>query len=275
MESESIVNRESTVSAIAELPTIDLVGIRIHALTEAESISHILDELRAGRGGWVATPNLDHLRRLWRDDSFRELCAHANLLVPDGMPLLWASRLQRTPLPGRVAGSDLISSLSSAAGKSGHTVFLLGGDPGTAEAAAQTLQQKIPELQVAGASCPPIGFEKDEAAMQRLAAELRAAKPDIVFVALGSPKQERLMEALRGELPDAWWLGVGISFSFLSGAVKRAPIWMQRAGLEWLHRLVQEPRRMAARYLAYGLPFALILFANAAWRGATRSGRES
>ena len=83
------------------------------------------------------------------------------------------------------------------------------------------------------------------------------------------------MEALRGELPDAWWLGVGISFSFLSGAVKRAPIWMQRAGLEWLHRLVQEPRRMAARYLAYGLPFALILFANAAWRGATRSGRES
>lgn len=259
----------------AAFPTIDLMGVPIHAVTEAECISFILDELRAGSGGWVATPNLDHLRRLWRDASFRKLCASANLLVPDGIPLLWASRLQRTPLPGRVAGSDLISSLSRAAGESGRTVFLLGGDPGTAEEAAQTLRQENPELKIAGMSCPPIGFDRDDAAKQRLAAEVRAAAPDIVFVALGSPKQEKLMQELRNELPGAWWIGVGISFSFLSGAVKRAPSWMQRSGLEWFHRLVQEPRRMASRYLWYGLPFALVLFATAAWRGVTGRGRES
>ena len=99
--------------------------------------------------------------------------------------------------------------------------------------------------------------------MQKLIAHLTAANPDIVYVALGSPKQEWLIGQLRGYLPRAWWLGIGISFSFLSGQVKRAPQWMQRSGLEWLHRLSQEPRRLAKRYLVHGLPFAASLFTSA------------
>ena len=118
-------------------------------------------------------------------------------------------------------------------------------------------------VRIAGIYYPDFGFESDEAQVQKLIAHLTAANPDIVYVALGSPKQEWLIGQLRGYLPRAWWLGIGISFSFLSGHVKRAPLWMQRAGLEWLHRLAQEPRRLARRYLVHGLPFAGSLFASA------------
>jgi N-acetylglucosaminyldiphosphoundecaprenol N-acetyl-beta-D-mannosaminyltransferase len=246
---------------------VELFGVRLHALSAEQCVSHIASELAAHRGGWVVTPNLDHLRRLLVHRSFRELCARASLCVADGMPLLWASRLQRTPLPGRVAGSDLIFSVSAAAARDGRRVFFLGGDAGTAESAARVLEARYPGLVVAGTRCPPLGFEKDRAYLARLIDELMQARPDVVFVALGSPKQEAVIDELRAHLPEAWWLGIGISFSFVCGAVKRAPSWMQKIGLEWLHRLVQEPRRLARRYLIEGLPFAAYVLGRSAWRG--------
>jgi N-acetylglucosaminyldiphosphoundecaprenol N-acetyl-beta-D-mannosaminyltransferase len=256
------------------LPTIRLHGVELHAITERQCIDHILDELAAGRGGVVVTPNLDHLRRCGRDVNFSALVAEADLVVADGMPLIWASKLQGTPLPQRVAGSNLISSLSAAAAKRGQSIFLLGGAPGTAEAAAKILQQRDPELKVAGTNCPEPGFEKDEAAMIELAAKLAAANPNIVYVALGSPKQELLIQRLRQVLPQSWWLGVGVSFSFLCGDVKRAPGWMQKSGLEWVHRLVQEPRRLFHRYIVVGLPFSASLLTRAAARGMPRLWRR-
>lgn len=257
------------MTALAALPTIELLGVRLHAITEAECVAVVLDELDAGRGGWVTTPNLDHLRRLVRDDEFRALCAPSSLAVADGAPLVLASKLQRTPLPTRVAGSDLISSLSAGAARRGRSVYLLGGDPGTAEGAARVLGARHPTLRIAGTSCPEPGFDRDPARMRAIVDELVRAKPDVVYVALGSPKQEKLIAALMPALPGAWWLGIGISFSFLTGDVQRAPRWMRSTGLEWVHRLAQEPRRLARRYLVDGLPFAAVLFARTAWRGAT------
>ncbi|MBM3973806.1 MAG: WecB/TagA/CpsF family glycosyltransferase, partial [Planctomycetes bacterium] len=126
-----------------------------------------------------------------------------------------------------------------------------------------------PALRVVGIECPPFGFDQDAAAMVALRTRLAAARPDIVFVALGSPKQEFVSRDLRATLPAAWWLGVGISFSFVAGDVQRAPRWLQGLGLEWLHRLLQEPRRLARRYLVAGLPFAAALFAKALWARVT------
>lgn len=257
-------------AARAALPSVDLLGMRIHALSEPQVIEHILAELSAGRGGWLATPNLDHLRRLVSDPEFRSTCSRAALLVPDGIPLLWAGRLQGTPLPGRVAGSDLISSLTAAAAAAGRSVFLLGGNPGTETGAARCLLDRHPGLRVAGTACPASGFERDEAAMNQLVETLTAARPDIVYVALGSPKQEVLMDRLAPTLPQTWWLGVGISFSFLHGEIRRAPRWMQKSGLEWLYRLIQEPRRLAGRYLRHGIPFAGRLLLSSAMRGLRR-----
>lgn len=248
-------------------PTIELNGVKLHAVTESQVIQHILGELAAGRGGVVVTPNLDHLRRYLHDLSFGALIAEADLVVADGMPLVWASRLQGTPLPERVPGSNLISSLSSAAGLQGRSVFLLGGDPGTADGAAATLRRKYPHCNIAGTHFPPFGFEKDNAQKAAMIQALSDANPDIVYVALGSPKQEKLIANLRNVLPNAWWIGVGNSFSFLAGNVKRAPMWMQRSGLEWTHRLMQEPRRLFRRYLIVGVPFATSLLGRAAVRG--------
>lgn len=240
-----------------DVPTVDLLGIRVHAVTEAQCVQHVVRAVEAGRGGWIVTPNLDHLRRLVADPSYRDLCSSADLVVADGMPLLWASRLQGTPLPERVAGSNLISSLSSALASRRGRVFLLGGEGSTAEEAARVLARRHPDLVICGLDCPWIGSSIDDATRQRLVRRLRWARPDLVFVALGSPKQEKLIRVLREEHPEAWMIGIGISFSFVAGRVKRAPPWMQRLGLEWIHRLSQEPRRLARRYLVEGLPFAV------------------
>jgi N-acetylglucosaminyldiphosphoundecaprenol N-acetyl-beta-D-mannosaminyltransferase len=252
------------------LPTVELRGVRVHAVSEADAIRHILTEIEAARGGMVVTPNLDHLHRCLHDIAFAAIVSEAELVLADGMPLVWAARLQGTPLPQRVAGSNLITSLSEAAATAGRSVFLLGGSPGTAEGAASVLSAKFPNLRVAGTLCPPVGFENDAANMAEIVQALAAAKPDIVFVALGSPKQERLIVKLRPLLPQAWWLGVGISFSFLCGDVRRAPLWMQKTGLEWLHRLVQEPRRLFRRYVVVGIPFAFSLLGKATMGGLPR-----
>lgn len=237
-------------------PVVRLMGVRLHAATEDEVNQHIVRSARGGVGGIVITPNLDHLRRAVRDHGYRAMIEHASLSVPDGFPLVLASRIQGTPLPARVAGSDLISSLSAQAAGAGLSVFLLGGDPGTAERAGEVLRERHPGLVIAGTYCPPMGFERDAAVMEEMKRMLRESRAQIVFVALGSPKQERLIAQVRGELPHAWWLGVGISFSFLCGEVPRAPRWMRRCGLEWFHRLISEPRRLFRRYLIEGIPFA-------------------
>ena len=251
-------------TSAAPLPMIQLMGVDFHAVTESQAIAHIVEQLSHGLGGVTITPNLDHLRRCRSDLQFASLVAEAELVVADGMPVIWASRVAGCALPQRVAGSDLILTLSAAAARADRSIFLLGGAPGTAEGAAAVLKTRHPELRIVDTFCPPLGFEQNEQEMAQLVAKLTAARPDIVFVALGSPKQEYLIERIRTTLPRAWWLGVGISFSFLTGQVQRAPRWVQLIGMEWVHRLVQEPQRLFKRYVMQGLPFAASLFANAA-----------
>ena len=253
-------------SPASSLPVVPVGGVAIHAITEAQCIDHILGELDAERGGWVVTVNVDHLSCFARAPQYATLCARADLAVADGMPLVWASRLQGTPLPERVAGANLVVSLSRAAAPRGRAIFLLGGSPGTAEAAAAALCRQAPGLRIAGTSCPPPGFERDRRAMARLVRRLGAAAPDVVYVGLGKPKQDQVIARLRAALPRAWFIGVGASFGFVSGAVPRAPERMQRLGLEWAHRLAQEPRRLAARYLVDDLPTAGRLLAGALFR---------
>ncbi len=266
--------RGSSTKTSNRLPSIELCNVKLHRITEAQCVEFILDEIDAGRGGVVVTPNLDHIRRCVRDRIFGSLVAEADLVVADGMPLVWASKLQRTPLPERVAGSNLISSLSKGASAKGRSVFLLGGAEGTADGASKILRERHPDLNIVGTYCPQIGFESKPKQMSEIVALLTKANPDIVFVALGSPKQEHLIAKLQPSLKNAWWLGVGVSFSFLTGHVKRAPLWMQRAGIEWVHRLCQEPRRLFKRYIVSGVPFAAMLFTRSLIKGIpARLGR--
>ena len=210
--------------------------------------------------------NLDHLRRSIHDPRYAGLCRRSRIVTADGMPLIWASRIQGTPLRERVTGSNLIWSLSAQAARRGRSVYLYGGAPGTAEKTARVLLAQYPQLSIAGVSSAHIDLNDDHGELERLAGQLSAASPDIVYVAMGSPKQEEIIDRLRDRFPSVWWLGVGIAFSFASGELRRAPLWMQKAGLEWSYRLLQEPRRLSKRYLLQGLPFAIRLLSGAVVR---------
>jgi N-acetylglucosaminyldiphosphoundecaprenol N-acetyl-beta-D-mannosaminyltransferase len=253
----------------AQHARIDMMGLTIDAVSESETVQRAIVDVRDGRGGWICPANLDVLRQAVATPELCSLIQEADLVVADGMPLLWASRVQGAALPERVAGSSLIHTLSEAAARAGASVFLLGGDPGVAERAAARLSVEIAGLSVCGTHCPPVGFEQEPALMAGIESALRDARPDIVYVALGFPKQERLIRRLRAAHPSVWFVSVGASFSFVSGEIARAPRWMQRVGLEWVHRLAQEPRRLARRYLVDGIPFLVRVLASAARRRAT------
>lgn len=242
------------------------------AVTEEAVADRVLDGLDHGEGGRIVTPNVDILRlangrgRLGAE--VRGFLADATLVVADGMPLVWASRLAGTPLPERVTGAGLIWTLSAALGRARRSVFVLGGKPAPgcdgAQRAAAALAASCPGLKIAGHYAPPYGFDRDPDAYGCVLAEVIEAKPDFVFAGLGFLKQERVISDLRTELPQAWFLGCGAAVGFAAGQSRRAPYWMQRSGLEWAHRLAQEPGRLAGRYLAHDAPFAMRLLARAA-----------
>ena len=250
-------------------------GVDFDALSEQQVVARVVGDLGDGRGGWVVTPNIDICRQLSHDPAARELVSGASLVVADGMPLVWASRLRGDPLPERVAGASLIFTLSAAAAASGRSVYLLGGEPGVPGRAAAELERRFPGLLVAGTDAPPAGFDRRPGEIEAVAAKLARARPDIVFVGLGFPKQEHLIAALAPGLPAAWFIGCGAAIPFAAGTLPRAPRRLQRLGLEWAFRLVSEPRRLFRRYLVDDLPFALrLLLTSALARRGDEQGRE-
>jgi len=255
--------------------TVTLMGIELDRVTETQAVARIVGALDAGRGGWLVTPNLDHLRLASEHSSLRSLIAGADLAVADGMPLVWASRLLGDPLPERVPGSGLIWDLCEDAGKNGRSVLLVGGAGAAGARAAAVICDRYSGLSECRHLPLPMNFRPEEPGMVEPVLEAVAASgADLVFVGLGFPKQERLIAALRPALPGAWFAGVGISLSFVAGEVRRAPPWVQTLGLEWGHRLVQEPRRLATRYLRHGIPFAVRLFRHVMRRRLASRGDQ-
>jgi N-acetylglucosaminyldiphosphoundecaprenol N-acetyl-beta-D-mannosaminyltransferase len=241
-----------------------VAGLDFDRLTEAQAVERIIEASLAGQGGWVATPNIDICRLTRRDPSLRNLVAGASLIVPDGMPLVWAARLRGDPLPERVAGGSLIFSLSEASARHGRSIYLLGGAPGVPQRAGDELRRRYPGLVVAGADSPPLGFDGDPAAVDQVRRRLAAAAPDIVYVGLGFPKQERLIAGFAPGFPATWFLGCGAAIPYAAKAMPRPPLWMRRSGLAWSFRLAREPRRLFRRYLVHDLPFAAGLLAVSA-----------
>ena len=244
---------------------IDVEGIGFDPLTEAQAEDRITDAFNARQGGTVIFINVDVAVRIRRDPSLAPMVSAADLVLADGMPLIWASRLARSPLPERVAGSTMLARMAARCAREGIPVMLVGGQPGSAESAAAALTAASPDLR-AGWHTPPFGFENDPDAMAELDGALERFGRCVCFVGLGFPKQERLMAALRQGRPDWWFFASGGGIDFLAKG-DRASSWMQKSGLEWLHRLSREPRRLARRYLIDDVPFAARMLASSAWRG--------
>jgi N-acetylglucosaminyldiphosphoundecaprenol N-acetyl-beta-D-mannosaminyltransferase len=241
---------------------MDVVGFR-------DALGRIAALVEGGHGGTVFTPNVDHVVLADADAEFRDGYRNANLSLVDGTPLLWAARLLGHPLPEKISGSDLLVPLAELAARRGWGVYLLGGGPGIAERVAAELERRL-GLRVAGLDAPRIDLGPGGAAATAEALErLRQARPHLVLLALGSPKQEIWMHRHRAALSPAVAVGVGASFDFLVGVQSRAPRWMSRAGLEWLYRLSRDPRRLWRRYLVNDPRFVGIFWRT--WRSARRA----
>ncbi|MGI5865677.1 MAG: WecB/TagA/CpsF family glycosyltransferase [Myxococcales bacterium] len=239
---------------------VSLAGVPIDSLTFAEALDEIEKLVESGRGGYVVTPNVDHVVLLERDERLRRAYAQASLVLVDGKPLVWASRLLGTPLPEKISGSDLVLPLVERAASRGWRVFLSGGASGVAEAAAERLRARL-GVEIAGTDAPRIRLSHEGPAEggEDTVERIRASGAQIAFFAYGSPKQELWLSQHAEALRPTVAIGIGAGLDFVAGTARRAPRWASEAGLEWAFRLAHEPGRLWRRYLVEDPKFFAIL----------------
>lgn len=225
------------------------MDLEIHDVDFDETVTRATGALAAGRSFVIATPNVDYVIRAHRDPIFCRAINAADLRVPDGMWIVRASRIAGTPLRATVTGRLLIPALAAFAASSDIPVALVGGPPGVAERAAAELTRRFPGLRIVLATAPQMGFVVGSVEDARLVEAVKRSGAQLVLVALGAPRQERWMAEHRRELEGCVLVGIGAGLDIVAGRFREAPRWMTRAGLEWAFRLVQEPRRLARRYL--------------------------
>lgn len=228
---------------------IKFMNTEIDNLTMQEALEEIDNLIQTKKGAYVVTPNVDHIVQLDRGGEIVDVYKNADLILTDGKPLLWISKWYGTPIKEKISGSDLFPRLCDMAAKKGYKMYFLGAAEGVAAKAAENLKNRFKGLQVVGTYSPPFGFEKDHEEMEKIKGMIKEANPDILIVGLGCPKQEKFMYHHSKELGVPVSLGLGASFDFEAGNIKRAPKWMADHGLEWLFRITQDPKRMAKRYL--------------------------
>jgi N-acetylglucosaminyldiphosphoundecaprenol N-acetyl-beta-D-mannosaminyltransferase len=227
--------------------SVALFGIAIDNLTMQQVLDAVDVQVADGGFHQIATANVDFLINSVRDEELREALVRCDIVLADGMPLVLASRLLGVGLKERLAGADLLPELGRLSAKRGYRIFLLGAEEESSAGTAANLQRKFPGVSICGRFCPeyrPLEAMDHEEILSRI----EKAKPDILLVAFGNPKQEKWLAMHRHRLKVPVCIGVGGSFDFMSGRVPRAPMWMQRLSLEWLYRMIQDPSRLAKRY---------------------------
>jgi N-acetylglucosaminyldiphosphoundecaprenol N-acetyl-beta-D-mannosaminyltransferase len=248
---------------------VDLFGMRIASVTMPEAVDRLLGWCRQPQGTacrYVVTPNVDHAVLFEEHAALRAAYADASLVLADGAPIILVSRILGHHLPERVAGSDLVPRLFDSC-RQPLRVYLLGAAPGVAETAAAKIHRRWSGVRVVGTYSPPLGFEHNRQENARIVSMIASASPDLLIVGLGAPKQELWVHRHRHELRTKVALCAGATIDFLAENRRRSPVWMRRAGLEWLHRVWCEPRRLAARYARDAWVFPQLVWRE--WRRAT------
>jgi len=227
--------------------SIAILGVPFDNVSMDETVEIVERMIASGQPHYIATANVDFLVQSLEDIELRRILFDADLVVCDGTPLVWASGILGNRLKERVAGSDLVPRLLQQAEEKGYRVFFLGGQEEVLEAAVQKVREQHPKLEIAGAYSPPYAplLEMDH---DEICRRLNEARPDMCFVSFGCPKQEKWIWMNRDKVRVPMSIGVGATIDFLAGNVKRAPVWMRRVGLEWVFRMLQEPRRLVRRY---------------------------
>lgn len=234
-------------------------GVRIDNVSMDEAVKEIIGLTQESGKYQVSTPNMDFLYNASKNQHFKEILNTCILNVPDGKPLVLLSKLRRTPLKEKVSGADLFVNICRESLEKGVKIFLMGSAPGIAVQAKESLERKYPGLKIVGAVSPSFGFEKNEHETLGLIKLINETKPDILFVGVGSPKQEFWIHKNLNELEIKVAIGVGASFDFEAGLVNIPPPFVKKIGFAWLWRLVLEPKRLWRRYILNNLPLFFVL----------------
>lgn len=251
-----------------------LLGMDVNRVRLAEAVEKIESFIARGGHHQVCFLNAYTLSLARQDEDFRRTLRSADLTLADGMPLVWASRALKDPLPERVAGADLLLETCRVAERKGYRFFFLGTSPEDLRALTRNLKRLFPRLKISGSLAPPYRNVFSESENNQMVAAVNQARPDVLWVGFSSPKQDMWIARNKGRLRVPVCVGVGAAFDFLSGSIPRAPVWMQGAGLEWFHRLLQEPRRLWGRYL-WGNGLLTFLFLKEWFSSKIRGWRES
>lgn len=248
----------NATTTAAGVPATRVLGVPVSTINMDVAVRTILDWVANRNAQYICVRDVHGVMRAQEDAALMAIHDGAGLITPDGMPLAWTLKSRGYQYASRVCGADLVAALCDASVSAGVRHYLYGGKPGVAERMADKLSELFPGLQIVGSSTPPfrpLTVEEDEAAV----AEISATAPDVVWVGLSTPKQEYWMRDHVGRIPGATLVGVGAAFDFYAGDVKRAPAWMHQNGLEWLHRLISEPRRLWRRYLVLAPKFVFLM----------------
>lgn len=259
----NVVGFSASLAWDATCDKLDICGLPVASVTQDEVVRRTIDRCQYPPPPHtppltIFSCNVDMVVKAARDPAFGRTLGSASLLTADGMPIVWLGRLLGGKYPERVTGADLLPAIASACARSGHSLFLLGAAEGVAAEAARRLQEKNPGLRIAGTLSPPMGFDRSESEVRAVIKTVRQAQPDVLFVALGAPRQERFIEAHADALGAKVLLGVGAAIDMAAGRVLRAPRFLQRVGAEWMWRVLGGPGRLARRYLVEDLLFVAL-----------------
>jgi N-acetylglucosaminyldiphosphoundecaprenol N-acetyl-beta-D-mannosaminyltransferase len=246
----------------ADVGRVDILGCRLDRVDLPMALARLEELIAGGRSHQALVVPVNSVMTQRKDRMFRAICNSASLLLPDGVPLLWAARFLGRPIPGRVAGSDLLWEFSRVAAHRGYSFFFLGSKDHVLQKLTAELVRGNPGLKVAGMYAPPFVEKFSPELNAQIVERINGVRPDVLWVGFGAPKQERWIHQNLPRLEVKVAIGVGAAFELASGTVRRAPGWMQKAGLEWLFRFIVEPRRLFKRYFVDAAPFFPLVLAQ-------------
>ncbi len=261
-----------TKKKISTKPRIDIFNILIDPVTMKDAVNIVM--------GWVSeaekhckfviTPNVDHIVQVQKNIALQHAYNKAALVVTDGKPVVWAANLLGVDIPETVPGSDLVPEIFNYANvnKKPIKVFLLGAMPGVADQAKENINQQWPIVNIVGTLSPDFGFDKCEKESMTICEIINKSSADLLLIGLGAPKQELWINQYAKDISVKAALCIGATIDFLANEKPRAPIWMRRCGLEWLHRVISEPKRLAKRYMIDAVVFPQLVFKE--WRSTHR-----
>lgn len=232
----------------------------VNNITMEEAINEIEQKIINKEKSYVVAINVDVVMKMEDDLLLREISDKADLTVVDGKPLIWISKIKKNPIKEKISGSDLVPKLCELANEKGYSIFIIGGKDGVAEQAKQKLEENYKKIKIVGTYSPDLGFESDEKELKNINSIISKAKPDLLFVCFGCPKQEKWIYNNIDKYNAKVSICAGATVDFLAGNVKRAPKWMSNCGLEWFYRFLQEPKRLFKRYFIDDMKIIRLIF---------------